>query len=151
LSLPGERIGYIAVNPNCKDAKLIIQMCGQISRGIGHNCPSSLMQYGVAKVIDKTSDVSVYEKNANILYDELVKLGFEVIKPGGTFYIFPKALEADANVFSEKAKKYDLMLVPGDSFGCPGYFRIAYCVPTEKVIRSLEAFRTFVETEYPNR
>jgi len=151
LSLPGERIGYIAVNPNCKDAKLLIQMCGQISRGIGHNCPSSLMQYGVAKVIDKTSDVSVYEINCNILYEELVKLGFEVVKPDGTFYIFPKALEEDANLFSEKAKKYDLMLVPGDSFGCPGYFRIAYCVPTEKVKRSLKAFKKFVETEYPNR
>jgi aspartate aminotransferase len=151
LSLPGERIGYVAVNPKCKDAKLIIQMCGQISRGIGHNCPSSLMQYGVAKVIDRTADVSVYEVNANILYEELVNLGFEVIKPNGTFYIFPKALEEDANVFSEKAKKYDLMLVPGDSFGCPGYFRIAYCVPTDKVIRSLNAFRKFVETEYPNR
>lgn len=151
LSLPGERIGYIAVNPRCKDAKLIVQMCGQISRGTGHNCPSSLMQWGVAKVIDKTSDVSVYETNANILYDELVELGFEVVKPGGSFYIFPKALEEDANVFSEKAKKYDLMLVPGDSFGCPGYFRIAYCVPTEKVKRSLSAFRNFVQTEYPNR
>ncbi len=151
LSLPGERIGYVAVNPKCKDAKLIIQMCGQISRGIGHNCPSSLMQYGVAEVIDRTADVSVYEVNANILYEELVNLGFEVIKPNGTFYIFPKALEEDANAFSEKAKKYDLMLVPGDSFGCPGYFRIAYCVPTDKVMRSLNAFRKFVETEYPNR
>lgn len=151
LSLPGERIGYIAVSPNCKDAKMIVQMSGQISRGIGHNCPSSLMQYGVAKVIDKTSDVLVYEKNANILYDELIKLGFKVRKPDGTFYMFPKAFEEDANIFSEKAKKYDLMLVPGDSFGCPGYFRIAYCVPTDKVIRSLDAFRKFVETEYPNR
>jgi len=151
LSIPGERIGYIAVNPKCRDAKLIVQMCGQISRGIGHNCPSSLMQLGVAKVIDKTSDLSVYEKNATILYDALIELGFEVIKPGGTFYIFPKALEADAKIFSDKAKKYDLMLVPGDSFGCPGYFRMAYCVPTEKVINSLRAFKEFVENEYPNR
>ena len=151
LSIPGERIGYIAVNPKCRDAKLIVQMCGQISRGIGHNCPSSLMQLGVAKVIDKTSDLSVYEKNATILYDALIELGFEVIKPGGTFYIFPKALETDAKIFSDKAKKYDLMLVPGDSFGCPGYFRMAYCVPTEKVKNSLRAFKEFVENEYPNR
>lgn len=151
LSLPGERIGYIAVNPNCKDAKMIVQICGQISRGIGHNCPSSLMQLGVAKVIDKTSDLSVYEENATILFEELVKLGFEVIRPGGTFYIFPKALEEDATVFSDKAKKYDLMLVPGDSFGCPGYFRMAYCIPTEKVKSSLFALKKFVETEYPDR
>ncbi len=148
LSLPGERIGYLAVHPKAEDAKLIVQMCGQISRGIGHNCPSSLMQYGIAKVIDQTSDLSVYEKNAEILYRELTRLGFEIVRPGGTFYMFPKALEADAKVFSEKAKKYDLMLVPGDSFGCPGYFRIAYCVPTEKVQRSIAAFEKFVEAEY---
>lgn len=148
LSLPGERIGYIAVNPACKDAEVIVQMCGQISRGIGHNCPTSSIQLGVAKVLDKTSDLSVYETNANILYEELVKLGFTVVKPGGTFYIFPKALEEDAKVFCEKAKKYDLVLVPGDTFGCPGYFRMAYCISTDKVKRSLEALRKFVENEY---
>ncbi len=144
LSLPGERIGYIAVNPACKDAKLIVEMCGQISREIGHNCPPSIIQLAVAKVIDMTSDLSVYERNMNILYNELTKLGFECVKPGGTFYIFPKALEEDAKAFCEKAKKYDLLLVPGDSFGCPGYFRMAYCIQTEKVERSLEAFRKLV-------
>ena len=87
----------------------------------------------------------------NLLYDELVSLGFEVVKPGGTFYIFPKALEEDAKAFCEKAKKYDLMLVPSDSFGCPGYFRMAYCIATDKVERSIAALRKFVETEYPNR
>lgn len=148
LSLPGERIGYIAVNPACEDAELIIAMCGQISRGIGHNCPPSLIQLGVAEVLDQTSDLSVYETNATILYKELVSLGFTVVKPGGTFYIFPKALEADASIFCEKAKKYDLILVPGDSFGCPGYFRMAYCIDTEKVERSLVALRKFVAEEY---
>lgn len=147
-SLPGERIGYVAVNPACKDAELLVQMCGQISRGIGHNCPSSLMQLACAEVIDETSDLSVYETNMNLLYDALIDLGFTVVKPGGTFYIFPKALEEDAVAFSNKAKKYDLILVPGDGFGCPGYFRMAYCIDTEKVKRSLVALRKFVETEY---
>lgn len=151
ISLPGERIGYLAVNPADPDAETIVAMCGQISRGIGHNCPSSLIQQACVQVLDLTSDLSVYEKNMNLLYDEFVKLGFEVVKPGGTFYIFPKALEEDAVAFSQKALKYDLVLVPADSFACPGYFRMAYCIDTEKVERSLVALRKFVETEYPNR
>ena len=141
LSIPGERIGYVAVNPNCKDSHTIIHMCTQISRGIGHNCPSSLIQLAVAEMLDETADLSVYETNMNILYDELTKLGFECVKPGGTFYMFPKALEEDSVAFCKKALEYDLVLVPGDSFGAPGFFRMAYCVPTEKVERSLEAFR----------
>lgn len=150
ISLPGERIGYVAANPNCTDADLISAICAQISRGTGHNCPSSLMQLGVAKVLDKTSDMSVYEKNMNILYDELTSLGFEIVRPGGTFYIFPKALEEDAVAFCNKAKDYDLILVPSDSFGVKGYFRMAYCIDTEKVERSLVAFRKFVKECYPN-
>lgn len=148
LSLPGERIGYVAVNPACKDAEDMIQMCGQISRGIGHNCPPSIVQLAVSEVLDRTADLSVYEKNMNILYQELLSLGFTCVKPGGTFYIFPKALEEDAKIFCEKALKYDLILVPADSFGCPGYFRMAYCIDTCKVERSLEALRRFVKTEY---
>lgn len=148
LSLPGERIGYVAVHPACRDAEDMVQMCGQISRGIGHNCPPSIIQLAVAEVLDKTADLSVYETNMNILYRELEALGFNCIKPGGTFYIFPKALEEDAKIFCQKALKYDLVLVPGDTFGCPGYFRMAYCIDTEKVERSLAALRKFVETEY---
>ena len=148
LSLPGERIGYVAVNPAIPEAETIVAMCGQISRGTGHNCPASIIQQAVAKVIDETSDLSVYERNMNILYDELTSLGFEVVRPGGTFYIFPKALEDDAVAFSQKALKYDLVLVPADSFACPGYFRMAYCIDTEKVERSLDALRKFVKTEY---
>ncbi len=151
LSLPGERIGYVAVSPECKDAEKMIVMCGQISRGIGHNCPASLIQLAVAEHLDITADISVYEKNMNLIYDELIRLGFTCVRPGGTFYIFPKALEEDAVSFCNKALKYDLVLVPADSFGCPGYFRMAYCIATEKVERSLEALRKFVETEYPNR
>lgn len=150
LSLPGERIGYVAVNPACPDAALIVNMCGQISRGIGHNCPPSIIQLAVARVLDKTADLSVYETNRNLLYGCLTELGFSCVEPGGTFYIFPKALEEDANIFCEKALKYDLILVPGDTFGCPGYFRMAYCIDTEKVERSLAALRRFVSAEYGN-
>ena len=148
LSLPGERIGYVAVNPRCTDAELISAICTQISRGIGHNCPSSIIQLAVSEVVDMTSDMSVYETNMNLLYNELTSLGFECVKPGGTFYIFPKALEEDATAFSQKALKYDLVLVPSDSFGVPGYFRMAYCIDTEKVERSLTALRRFVKENY---
>lgn len=148
LSIPGERLGYVAVNPRAKDADKIVAMCCQISRGTGHNCPASLIQLAVSEVIDQTSDLSVYETNMNILYKELVELGFEVVRPGGTFYIFPKAPEADAIAFCEKAKKYDLILVPSNSFGVDGYFRMAYCIDTEKVERSLEALRKLMKSEY---
>ena len=148
LSLPGERIGYVAVNPKATDSDILAVIMGQISRGIGHNCPSSTSQLAVAQVLSETSDLSVYETNMNILYDALTEMGFEVVRPGGTFYIFPKALEEDANAFCSKAKKYDLILVPADNFGCPGYFRMAYCIDTEKVKRSIAAFKRFVSEEY---
>ena len=148
LSLPGERIGYVAVNPRCPYAEEMVAMCVQISRGTGHNCPPSIIQLAVAEVLDKTSDLSVYETNMNLIYNELKALGFTCVKPGGTFYIFPKALEEDAKVFCQKALKYDLVLVPGDTFGAPGYFRMAYCIDTDKVRRSLTALRRFVAEEY---
>ena len=148
LSLPGERIGYVAVNPDSGVSKLLATMCGQISRGIGHNCPSSVIQLAVADTCDLTADLSVYETNMNILYDALTKLGFEIVRPGGTFYMFPKAPEADAAAFSRKALKYGLVLVPSDSFGVPGYFRMAYCTDTQKVVRSLDAFNRLVREEY---
>nr|WP_297864019.1 pyridoxal phosphate-dependent aminotransferase [uncultured Acetatifactor sp.] len=148
LSIPGERIGYVAVNPACRDAEDMVYMCGQISRGIGHNCPPSIIQLAVAKVLDKTADLSVYETNMNLLYQEMTELGFTCVKPGGTFYIFPRALEEDAKEFCRKALKYDLILVPGDTFGAPGYFRMAYCIDTEKVERSLAALRRFVKEVY---
>ncbi len=148
LSLPGERIGYVAVNPRATDADLIAVMCSQISRGIGHNCPSSSVQLAMARVIDETSDLSVYETNMNLLYNALTRLGFEVVKPGGTFYIFPKALEEDANAFCMKARDYDLILVPSDNFGVPGFFRMAYCIDTEKVERSIPVLERFVREVY---
>ncbi len=148
LSIPGERLGYIAANPKCTDSTLISPMCAQISRGIGHNCPPSIIQIAVSEVLGLTSDLSVYETNMKIIYEELVNLEFEVVKPGGTFYIFPKALEEDSVAFCKKAMNYDLVLVPGDTFGCPGYFRMAYCIETEKVQRAMPALRRFVEQEY---
>ena len=148
LSLPGDRIGYMAVNPAAEGADLMVNMAVQISRGIGHNCPTSIMQRAVAENIDLTADLSVYETNMNLLYDKLVELGFTVVRPGGTFYIFPKALEEDSVAFSKKALKYDLVLVPGDSFGAPGFFRMAYCIDTEKVRRSLPVLERFVKEEY---
>ncbi len=145
VSLPGERIGYLAVAPGCEGEDVLADMAGQVSRGIGHNCPSSLMQLALPSILYKTSDLSVYETNMNILYDALTDMGFECVRPGGTFYMFPKALEEDAKAFCNKALKYDLLLVPGDGFECPGYFRMAYCIPTEKVERSLEAFKKLVK------
>ncbi len=149
LSLPGERIGYVAVNPACEGADIIVPMCGQISRGTGHNCPPSIIQQAVAKVCGLTADLSVYETNMNIIYDTLVDLGFTVVKPGGTFYIMPKALEEDSIKFCQKAKDYDLIFVPADGFGAPGYFRMAYCIDTEKVERAMVQLRKFVSEVYP--
>ena len=148
LSLPGERIGYVAVNPACDGADFIVPMCGQISRGTGHNCPPSIIQQAVAKVCGMTADLAVYETNMNIIYDTLVELGFTVVKPGGTFYIMPKALEESSIEFCKKAKDYDLIFVPTDGFGAPGFFRMAYCIDTEKVVRAMDRLRKFVSEVY---
>ena len=139
LSLPGERLGYVAVRPGCEGEEVLVDMMAQVSRFTGHNCPPSIIQKAAARCLDVTSDLSVYETNMNILYDALTSLGFEVERPGGTFYIFPKALEADANAFCRRARDYDLLLVPSDTFGVEGYVRLAYCIETEKVRRSLPA------------
>lgn len=148
LSIPGERIGYVAVNPACEHAAELVPMCGQVSRGIGHNCPSSLIQLAAAETADETADLKVYETNRNLLYQCFTELGFEVARPDGTFYIMPKALEEDAVAFCRKALQYDLVFVPCDTFCAPGYFRVAYCIATEKVERSLPVIRRFVEETY---
>lgn len=141
VSLPGERIGYMAVNPACKDATLLVLMAGQISRFTGHNCPPSIIQMAVESVLDMTSDLSIYETNKNILYKELTRIGYHVVEPGGTFYMFPRSLCEDANEFCWRAaKELGLIIVPGDSFCCPGHFRISYCVTTDMVERSIPLF-----------
>ena len=143
LSLPGERIGYMAVNPAAKDADLLVPMAGQVSRFTGHNCPTALMQFAIERVIDETSDLSIYERNADLLYNALVKIGYKVVKPMGTFYMMPRIPEkySDANEWCWKAaRELGLITVPGDSFQCPGHFRISYCVPTEMIEKAIPLF-----------
>lgn len=148
LSLPGERIGYVAVNPRAEHAELLVPMFAQISRTIGHNCPSSSMQLAVARVIDETSDLGVYERNMELLYSALVRLGFTVEKPGGTFYIFPQSPISDAMEFCEQAMEYDLFMVPSDSFGVPGHLRLSYCMETDHLERAIERLEQFMRERY---
>jgi aspartate aminotransferase len=147
LSIPGERIGYLAVNPACGQSAMLVQMCGQISRGIGHNCPTSMMQHLIARLIDRTSDLSVYETNMNLIYTALRDCGVQVTRPGGTFYIMPKLPGPDANAACRRALEYRLVMVPCDTFGLPGHLRIAFCQSTGKVQRSLDALRAFFTRE----
>lgn len=145
ISLPGERIGYIVVNPNCTNAKeAYLAICGA-ARSLGYVCAPALFQYVLPYCLGKTSDLSIYKNNRDILYTNLVKFGYEVVKPDGAFYLFVKALEKDANKFSEVAKKYELLLVPSDSFGTKGYVRISYCVSTKQIENSLPAFKKLIE------
>ena len=140
LSLPGERIGYIFVNPAAKDAKaLYLAVCGA-GRALGYVCAPSLFQKLIARCQGVTSDVSVYERNRDTLAGALRGYGFRCVQPVGAFYLFVKSPEPDAYAFCERAKKYNLLLVPGDDFGCKGYVRIAYCVSHEMIERSLPAF-----------
>lgn len=141
LSLPGERIGYIFVAPAAEKAEeLYLAVCGA-GRALGYVCAPSLFQKVVARCQGMTSDVSVYEKNRNTLLAALTSYGFTCVPPDGAFYLFVRSPESDANAFCERAKQYDLLLVPGDDFGCAGYVRIAYCVSPEMIARSLPAFK----------
>lgn len=149
LSLPGERIGYIFVSPTMKDCgDVFAAVCGA-GRALGYVCAPSLMQYTIAQCLNDTADVSIYDKNRNILYNALTDIGYTVIKPDGAFYMFVKALEDDANAFYERAKKFDLLLVPSDSFGVEGFVRISYCVDTDLIERSIPAFKSLYE-DYKN-
>ncbi|MBU5316969.1 pyridoxal phosphate-dependent aminotransferase [Clostridium bornimense] len=141
LSLPGERIGYIVVPSEMDDFNLAYAaICGG-GRVLGYVNAPSLFQKVVAKCADATSDISIYKTNRNLLYDGLTKLGFKCVKPEGAFYLFPQSLESDAKEFCKKAReKYDLLLVPGDDFGCPGHFRLSYCVQTEQIERAMPLF-----------
>ncbi|MGX8714677.1 MAG: pyridoxal phosphate-dependent aminotransferase [Lachnospiraceae bacterium] len=146
ISLPGERIGYLAVNPDSAYAADIMAVCPQISRTIGHNSTAALLQRTAACVCNQTSDLAVYETNMNLLYEGLTSYGFECVKPGGTFYMFPRSLEPDDLAFCRRAMmELDLMLVPGSIFGCPGHFRIAYCVPTERIHKALPVFKKLAD------
>ncbi len=146
LSLPGERIGYIAVNNEAEEfADLYAGICGA-GRALGFVCAPNLFQQLVGRVYDKTSDISVYKRNRDLLCSALTGYGYTVVKPDGAFYLFVKSLEPDAKAFAERAKRYELLIVAGDDFGCEGYVRIAYCVSTEMIERSLNSFKALAES-----
>ena len=140
LSLPGERIGYIVVSNRIKDNREVYAAVCGAGRALGYVCAPSTMQRVVSRCLGKTSDISVYRQNRDLLYNALTSYGFECVYPDGAFYLFMKSPEPDAKAFCERAKKYELLLVPSDSFGCPGYVRISYCVSTDMIKRSLPAF-----------
>lgn len=146
LSLPGERIGYIAVGPKCSDnRRLYAAVCGA-GRALGYVCAPSLMQAVVAKTLRAETDVAAYKKNRDLLLNGLTGIGYSCVKPDGAFYLFVKSLEPDANAFSDRAKEYGLLLVPGDDFCAPGYVRLAYCVSYDMIARSMPAFRALYDS-----
>lgn len=145
LSLPGDRIGYILVPSEVENFELIYKAVCGAGRALGYVCAPSLMQFVIKECTGLTGDVSVYKKNRDILVDAFTEYGFKLAKPDGAFYLFMKSPEADASAFCEKAKKYNLLLVPSDSFGFPGYVRISYCVSTDMIERSLPSFKKLSE------
>ena len=145
LSLPGERIGYIFIPESAKDSKKIYAAVCGAGRALGFVCAPSLMQYTVAECTDVLPDVSAYKKNRDLLFGALTDYGYEAVPPDGAFYLFVKSPEPDAVAFCERAKKYELLLVPSDDFGCEGYVRISYCVTAEQIEKSLPAFKALIE------
>lgn len=140
-SIPGERIGYIFVSPRMKQYQdIFAAVCGA-GRSLGYVCASSLFQKLVERCIGAVGDVEAYKTNRDLLYNALSEYGFHCIHPDGAFYLFVKAPIDDANEFAEEAKKRELLIVPADSFGCPGYVRISYCVTKEQIENSLPAFK----------
>lgn len=146
LSLPGERIGYIAVSPKCTESGgLYAAICGA-GRSLGYVCAPALFQRVAAKCVDCVGDIAAYKKNRDLLTKGLQEYGYEFVTPSGAFYLFVKALEEDANAFSERAKKLGLLLVPSDTFGVKGYVRISYCVSYDLIERSMPLFKRLAES-----
>lgn len=141
LSLPGERIGYILIPDEADQAADLYAAVAGAGRALGYVCAPSLAQHVIERCVGQVADLSVYRTNRDLLYDALTKYGYTCVHPDGAFYLFVKALEEDAASFCERAKDFELLLVPADSFGTPGYVRIAYCVTTDQIRRSLPAFR----------
>ncbi len=140
LSLPGDRIGYIAVSPTMANAKdVYAAVCGA-GRSLGYVCAPSLFQHLIARTVNVSVDMTAYQENRDLLYNALVSYGYECVRPDGAFYLFVKTPTKDASVFCERAKRHELLVVPCDDFGVSGYIRIAYCVPRERIERALPAF-----------
>lgn len=145
LSLPGERIGYIAVSPKMQDSQNVyLAICGA-GRSLGYVCAPSLFQQVIKNTIGAKVDVNIYKENRDILYNALTEYGYECVQPDGAFYLFVKALEDDAYKFFEKAKSKEILVVPCDDFGVSGYVRIAYCVDKQRIINALPAFKALAE------
>ena len=145
LSLPGERIGYVYVPEQAEDHDALYAAVAGASRAAGHVCAPSMWQKVIARCAHLRPDLESYDRNRRTLYEGLTAMGYECAKPDGAFYLFIKAPGGDANAFSEKAKKKDLLVVPGDGFGCPGYFRVCYCVSLDLIERSLPIFKALIE------
>ncbi|MCD8047572.1 MAG: aminotransferase class I/II-fold pyridoxal phosphate-dependent enzyme, partial [Clostridiales bacterium] len=145
LSLPGERIGYVYAPGSVENSEAVYVAVAGAGRALGYVCAPSLLQRVAGACCDLTADLSVYEENAKLLVTELTKMGYRCPVPGGTFYLFPQSLEPDDQAFSKAAQELDLLLVPGRGFGCPGHVRIAFCVPTERIERSLPVFAKLAE------
>lgn len=145
LSLPGERIGYIYVPRQAKDSRELYAAIAGAARSMGHVCAPSLWQKVIARCVGLRPDLDAYDRNRRKLYEGLTEMGYETARPDGAFYLFVKAPGGDAEAFSERAKKHDLLVVPGDGFGCPGYFRLCYAVSCDTICRSLPVFRTVLE------
>lgn len=144
LSLPGERIGYVYVPEKATEHDALYAAIAGAARVEGHVCAPSLWQKVIARCAELRPDLASYDRNRRALYEGLTAMGYEMAKPDGAFYLFIKAPGGDANAFSEKAKEKDLLVVPGDGFGCPGYFRICYCVSYEMIQKSLPVFAELI-------
>lgn len=145
LSLPGERMGYVLVPDSVTDSELVYAAVAGAGRSLGYVNAPSLFQRVCAACVDVTADVAVYEENKNLMVPALRDMGYHVVEPQGTFYMFPRTLIEDDLAFCEKAKDFNLLIVPGTGFGCPGHTRISYCVPTERAKRSLDAFEALAK------
>ncbi len=145
LSVPGERIGYVYVPKSAQDADRLYWAVAGAARACGHVCAPSFLQKVIARCAHLRPDLASYDKNRRALYEGLTAAGYEAVKPEGAFYLFVKAPGGDGAAFSEKAKQKDVLAVPGESFGCPGYVRLCYCVSYDKILRSLPLFRQLIE------
>ena len=147
LSLPGERIGYVYVPSFADDRDAVFAAIAGAARIMGHVCPPTLIQKVIELCAEERPDLVAYDENRNLLYNSLREMGYECAKPDGAFYLFVKAPNGDANAFSEKAKlDHNLLVVPADGFGCPGFFRLSYCVSNDMIRRSLPAFKAMIES-----